>query len=65
MLKTYFKFRDKFDFSPHRFEIGNPISYFVLLHVEHCKKLKQFTRAFVLHTIQRGTTSFFCRIILL
>lgn len=25
MLKTYFKFRNKFDFSPHRFEIGNPI----------------------------------------
>lgn len=25
MKKSYFKIRDKFDFSPHRFEIGNPL----------------------------------------
>jgi len=27
-MKVYFKFRDPFDKSPHRFEIGNPIVYF-------------------------------------
>jgi hypothetical protein len=35
MSKTYFKHRGRFDFSPHRYEIGNPITQNKRLDLGH------------------------------
>lgn len=46
MIRSYFKFRDKFNFSPHRFEIGNLLiqtRHFDLNHL--CRKIYQLSES--------------------